>query len=51
LTEEQFIILVEDDDVTFTLTRADKGQSEAYLIYNDDTEQPFNISLTDLRKV
>ena len=51
LTEEQFKMLEEDDKVTFKLTRAHEGQSEAYLIYNDDTEQPYDILLTDLRKV
>ena len=50
LTEEQFTMLKEDDDVVFKLTR-DDGQSEAYLIYNDDTEQPYGIHLSELRKV
>jgi hypothetical protein len=50
LTEEQFAALNEDDEVTFRLSRAD-GASEAYLIYNDDTEQPYDIHLSDLRKV
>jgi hypothetical protein len=49
LTEEQFTMLKENDDVVFRLTR-DDGQSEAYLIYNDDTEQPYDIRLVDLRK-
>jgi len=51
LTEEQFSMLHEDDKVTFKLERAKEGEAEAYLIYNDDTEQPFDIHLTDLRKV
>ena len=51
LTEEQFIALSEDDDVTFMLTRAQEGDTEAYLIYSDDTEQPFDIHLSNLRKI
>ena len=50
LTEEQFTMLNEDDDVMFRLTR-DDGDHEAYLIYSDDTEQPYDIRLTDLRKM
>jgi len=50
LTEEQFTMLKEDDDVVFKLTRAD-GQSEAYLIYNNEDEQPYGIHLSELRKV
>jgi len=49
LTEEQFQMLNEDDEVMFKLSRAD-GASEAYLIYNDDTEQPYDIHLSDLKK-
>jgi len=43
-------MLKEDDDVVFKLTRAD-GQSEAYLIYNNEDEQPYGIHLSELRKV
>lgn len=55
LTEEQFLMLHEDDEVKFTLSRVQQGQAEAYLIYadpeNDFMEQNHNIHLTDLRKV
>lgn len=55
LTEEQFAMLSEDDNVIFTLSRAEEGQAEAFLIYadpeNDFMDQNYSIHLTDLRKV
>ena len=54
LTEEQFSMLHEDDEVTFKLSRINMGEPEAFLIYadpeNDFMKQNYSIHLTDLRK-
>lgn len=55
LTEEQFLMLSENDEVVFTLSRAQTDQAEAYLIYadpeNDFMDQNYHIHLTELKKV
>ena len=49
LTEEQFAALAEDDDVEFEL--GNNGVNEAYLIYSDETEQPDDLFIVDIKKI
>ena len=49
LTKEQFDNLKEDDDVKFQLTPS--GDNEAYMIYNDEGDQPEGVYIINFEKV